>query len=46
MLEARGLVQGYSYWAFTDIFEENFMPAKAFQGGFGLLTLQGVAKPA
>ncbi|HWA10558.1 MAG TPA: glycosyl hydrolase [Opitutaceae bacterium] len=46
MLEARGLVQGYSYWAFTDIFEENYMPATAFQGGFGLLTMQGVAKPA
>jgi xylan 1,4-beta-xylosidase len=46
MMEARGLVQGYSYWAFSDIFEENYMPATAFQGGFGLLTLQGVAKPA
>ncbi len=46
MMEARGLVQGYSYWTFTDIFEENYMPATAFQGGFGLLTLQGVAKPS
>jgi xylan 1,4-beta-xylosidase len=46
MMEARGLVHGYSYWAFSDIFEENYMPATAFQGGFGLLTLQGVAKPS
>jgi xylan 1,4-beta-xylosidase len=46
MMEAQGLVQGYSYWTFSDIFEENYMPATAFQGGFGLLTLQGVAKPA
>ncbi|MEO8848900.1 MAG: glycosyl hydrolase [Casimicrobiaceae bacterium] len=46
MMEARGLVQGYSYWAFSDIFEENYIPATAFQGGFGLLTLQGVAKPS
>ncbi|HVT11440.1 MAG TPA: glycosyl hydrolase [Fimbriimonadaceae bacterium] len=46
MMEARGLVQGYSFWTFTDIFEENYMPANAFQGGFGLLTLQGVAKPS
>ena len=46
MMEARGLVDGYSYWTFSDIFEENYMPATAFQGGFGLLTLQGVAKPA
>jgi xylan 1,4-beta-xylosidase len=46
MMESRGLVQGYSYWAFSDIFEENYMPATAFQGGFGLLTLQGIAKPS
>ena len=46
MMESRGLVQGYSYWTFSDIFEENYMPAAAFQGGFGLLTLQGVAKPS
>jgi xylan 1,4-beta-xylosidase len=46
MMEARGLVDGYSYWTFSDIFEENYMPATAFQGGFGLLTLQGVPKPA
>jgi len=46
MMEARGLVQGYSFWTFSDIFEENYMPANAFQGGFGLLTLQGIAKPS
>lgn len=46
MMEARGLAQGYSFWTFTDIFEENYMPATAFQGGFGLLTLQGIAKPS
>jgi len=45
-MEARGLVDGYSYWTCTDIFDENYMPATAFQGGFGLLTLQGVAKPS
>ncbi len=46
MMEAAGLVHGYSFWTFTDIFEENYMPATAFQGGFGLLTLQGVPKPS
>jgi len=46
IMEATGLVLGYSYWTFTDIFEENYFPVRAFQGGFGLLTLQGVAKPA
>ena len=39
-------MQGYSFWTFSDIFAENYMPATAFQGGFGLLTLQGVAKPS
>jgi xylan 1,4-beta-xylosidase len=46
MMEDIGLVHGYSFWTFTDIFEENYMPATAFQGGFGLLTLQGVPKPS
>jgi xylan 1,4-beta-xylosidase len=46
VLEARGLVQGYSYWTFSDIFEENYFPSTPFQGGFGLLNIHGIAKPA
>lgn len=46
VMEARGLVQGYSYWTFSDIFSENYFPSVPFQGGFGLLTLHGIAKPA
>ena len=46
VLEAGGLVKGYSYWTFTDLFEENYFPAEPFQGGFGLLTITGIAKPA
>lgn len=46
MMEAKGLVDGYSFWTFSDIFAENYFPAHAFQGGFGLLTVQGVAKPS
>jgi xylan 1,4-beta-xylosidase len=46
MMEANGLVDGYSFWAFSDIFAENYFPAEPFQGGFGLLNLQGVAKPS
>jgi xylan 1,4-beta-xylosidase len=45
MLEATGLVDGYSFWTFSDIFEENYFPALPFHGGFGLLNLYGVAKP-
>jgi len=40
-----GLVKGYSYWTFSDIFEEGGMPHAEFHGGFGLLTLHNVAKP-
>ncbi|RVA81913.1 beta-xylosidase, partial [Mesorhizobium sp. M7A.F.Ca.US.006.04.2.1] len=46
VLEANGLVQGYSYWTFSDIFEENYFPSIPFQGGFGLLNIHGIAKPA
>ncbi|MEO9168470.1 MAG: glycosyl hydrolase [Aestuariivirga sp.] len=46
ILEATGLVQGYSYWTFSDIFEENYFPSMPFHGGFGLLNIHGIAKPA
>jgi xylan 1,4-beta-xylosidase len=46
IMEARGLVQGYSFWTFTDIFSENYFPSVPFHGGFGLLNLHGIAKPA
>ncbi len=45
IMEANGLVEGYSLWTFTDIFEENYFPSLPFHGGFGLLTLHGVPKP-
>lgn len=38
-------VAGYSFWTFTDIFEENYFPSVPFHGGFGLLNLQGIPKP-
>ncbi|HWA88717.1 MAG TPA: hypothetical protein VG889_01695 [Rhizomicrobium sp.] len=46
IMEAAGLVQGYSYWTFGDIFEENYFPSVPFQGGFGLMNIHGVPKPA
>jgi xylan 1,4-beta-xylosidase len=45
-METRGLVQAYSYWTFSDIFEENYFPSVPFHGGFGLLNIHGIAKPA
>lgn len=46
IMEATGLVEGYSYWTFSDIFEENYFPSVPFQGGFGLMNIHGIAKPA
>ena len=46
VMEASGLVEGYSFWTFSDIFAENYFPSVPFHGGFGLLNLQGIPKPA
>ncbi|HLJ93401.1 MAG TPA: cellulase family glycosylhydrolase [Gemmataceae bacterium] len=45
VLEMQGLVECYSFWTFTDLFEENYFPSVPFHGGFGLLNLHGIAKP-
>jgi xylan 1,4-beta-xylosidase len=44
-LEVNELVEAYSFWTFTDIFEENYFPSVPFHGGFGLLNLHGIPKP-
>ncbi|MFS0774001.1 GH39 family glycosyl hydrolase [Sphingomonas sp. 1P08PE] len=41
-----GLAQGMSYWTFSDLFEEPGPQAKPFEGGFGLMTPQGIRKAA
>jgi len=43
---SQGLLQGMSYWTYTDLFEEPGPPTAPFQGGFGLLNPQGIRKPA
>ncbi len=43
--ESQGLLQGMSYWTYTDLFEEPGPPPAPFQGGFGLLNPQGIRKP-
>jgi xylan 1,4-beta-xylosidase len=43
---SQGLLQGMSYWTYTDLFEEPGAPTAPFQGGFGLLNPQGIRKPA
>jgi len=39
-----GLAQGMSYWTYSDLFEEPGPQAKPFEGGFGLMTPQGIRK--
>jgi xylan 1,4-beta-xylosidase len=44
--KVEGLVQGMSYWTFSDLFEEPGPPTAPFEGGFGLMNPQGIRKPA
>lgn len=46
VLQMNGVVDAYSFWTFSDLFEERYMPSRPFHGGFGLLTLHGIAKPS
>jgi xylan 1,4-beta-xylosidase len=39
-------VDSMSYWVFTDIFEEAGPPKTPFHGGFGLVNLEDLKKPA
>ncbi|MGH8110649.1 MAG: GH39 family glycosyl hydrolase [Rhodanobacteraceae bacterium] len=45
MLDVSGLVQGYSWWTVSDIFNENYFSSTPFHGSFGLQTIHGIAKP-
>ncbi len=38
-------VDSFSYWTFSDMFEEAGVPTALFHGGFGLLTHRQVKKP-
>lgn len=42
----QGLVQGMSYWTYSDLFEEPGPPPTPFHGGFGLMNREGIRKPA
>ena len=36
----------YSYWTFSDVFEEGGLPRVEFKNVYGLMTVHGVPKPA
>lgn len=43
--EAGDYAQNYSYWTFSDVFEEKGISTAVFHGGFGLLADYLIAKP-
>jgi xylan 1,4-beta-xylosidase len=44
--QSEKIVDGMSYWAFSDQFEEPGPPKDPFHGGFGLMNVDGLRKPA
>ncbi len=43
--EAGEYADSYSYWTFSDVFEEFDVPKSVFHGGFGLMALHSIKKP-
>ncbi|MCL7745725.1 GH39 family glycosyl hydrolase [Halalkalibacter alkaliphilus] len=43
--EGGDYVDSFSYWTFSDIFEERDVPRAQFHGGFGLIGMNEVPKP-
>jgi len=41
-----GMVEGLSYWTFSDVFDEQGVVQQPFHGGFGLIAAGGIPKPA
>jgi xylan 1,4-beta-xylosidase len=46
LVGTRGHAQAMSYWVYSDLFEEPGKPDRAFHGGFGLMTRDGIRKPS
>ncbi len=45
LIDNYGYVEAYSFWTFSDIFEEHGQVSGEFRGGFGLQTIHGIPKP-
>ncbi|PZD94535.1 xylan 1,4-beta-xylosidase [Paenibacillus sambharensis] len=43
--EGGDYADSFSYWTFSDVFEELDVPKAQFHGGFGMMGLNGIAKP-
>ncbi len=46
IVDNQGLVDGYSFWTFSDLFEEISFFHKPFSGSFGMLNVHGIPKPS
>lgn len=46
IVDNNGIVDGYSFWTFSDIFEELSFFHKPFSGSFGMLNIHGIPKPS
>lgn len=46
IVQCDGLVDMLSYWTFDDVFEEGGVPEDSFHGGFGIIAVGGIKKPA
>ncbi|MCP4761980.1 MAG: beta-xylosidase, partial [archaeon] len=46
IVDLQGMVQMYSFWTFSDIFEELNFFSEPFNGSFGMLTIHGIPKPS
>jgi xylan 1,4-beta-xylosidase len=45
-LDRIDLLKCYSFWTFSDIFEESGFSSVPYHGGFGLLNIHGIPKPS
>ncbi|WP_420884349.1 GH39 family glycosyl hydrolase [Amphibacillus jilinensis] len=45
LVEAGDLVNSFSYWTFSDVFEESGVPKSLFHGGFGMIAFHQIPKP-
>jgi len=46
IIDNMGLLDCYSFWTFSDIFEECGFSSTPFHGGFGLMNIHGIPKPS
>lgn len=44
VMDNHGIPDGYAYWTFSDILEEDGFPSSEFHGGYGLMTMHGIPK--